>query len=81
MVNPYDGQEMATALEQALCMPVEEQRERMRLIRQQVREQNVYRWSSRMLVDAARVRQKNRVLELANRMRTALSSIADVSNS
>lgn len=81
IVNPYDGQEMATALEQALCMPVEEQRERMRLMRQQVREQNVYRWAGRMLVDAARVRQKDRVLELSNRTRTAPRSTAVVSSS
>lgn len=81
IVNPYDGQEMATALAQALCMPVEEQRERMRLMRQQVREQNVYRWAGRMLVDAARVRQKDRVLELANRNETAQRTIADAFNS
>jgi len=71
IVNPYDGQEMAAALAQALCMPVEEQRERMRLMRQQVREQNVYRWAGRMLIDAARIRQKGRVLELASRTITA----------
>ena len=81
IVNPYDGQDMAAALEQALCMPVEEQRERMRLMRQQVREQNVYRWAGRMLVDAARVRQKDRVLELSNRTRTAPRSNAVVFSS
>jgi trehalose 6-phosphate synthase len=67
IVNPYDGQEMAQALETALDMPVQEQRERMRLMRQQVREQNVYRWAGRMLVDAARIRQRRRILELAER--------------
>ena len=81
IVNPYDGQDMAAALEQALCMPVEEQRERMRLMRQQVREQNVYRWAGRMLVDAARVRQKDRVRELSNRTRTAPRSNAVVFSS
>lgn len=67
IVNPYDGQEMAAALAEALLMPAQEQRERMRLMRQQVREQNVYRWAGRMLVDAARIRQRDRILELANR--------------
>jgi trehalose 6-phosphate synthase len=67
IVNPYDGEEMAAALAQALRMPAQEQRERMRLMRQQVREQNVYRWAGRMLVDAAHVRQRGRILELANR--------------
>jgi trehalose 6-phosphate synthase len=47
-----------------LRMPRKEQRERMHLMRQQVREQNVYRWAGRMLVDAAQVRQRRRILEL-----------------
>lgn len=65
IVNPYDGGEMAHALDVALRMPASEQRERMRLMRQQVREQNVYRWAGRMLVDAARLRQRRRILEIA----------------
>ena len=44
-------------------MPAAEQRERMRLMRQQVREQNVYRWAGRMLVDAARIRQRRRIID------------------
>jgi trehalose 6-phosphate synthase len=65
IVNPYDGEEMAHALDAALRMPEQEQHERMRLMRQQVREQNVYRWAGRMLLDAARIRQRRRILELA----------------
>jgi trehalose 6-phosphate synthase len=65
IVNPYHGQQMAAALDTALRMPSKEQRERMHLMRQQVREQNVYRWAGRMLVDAAQVRQRRRILELA----------------
>jgi trehalose 6-phosphate synthase len=67
IVNPYDGREMAEALDAALRMPVEEQRERIRVMRQQVREQNVYRWAGRMLIDAARIRQRQRILDLADR--------------
>jgi trehalose 6-phosphate synthase len=67
IVNPYDAREMADALDQALRMPPQEQRERMRLMRQQVREQNVYRWAGRMLVDAARIRQRRRIVELAEK--------------
>lgn len=67
IVNPYDGREMAQALDAALVMPEQEQRERMRLMRQQVREQNVYRWAGRMLVDAARIRQRQRILDLVGR--------------
>jgi trehalose 6-phosphate synthase len=66
IVNPYNGSEMADALDMALRMPPQEQRERMLLMRQQVREQNVYRWAGRMLIDAARVRQRRRILELAD---------------
>jgi trehalose 6-phosphate synthase len=65
IVNPYNAREMADALELALRMPEQEQRERMRLMRQQVREQNVYRWAGRMLVDAAKIRQRKRILDLA----------------
>ena len=65
IVNPYDGKEMAQALEAALRMPEQEQRERMHLMRQQVREQNVYRWAGRMLLDAARIRQRRRILDLS----------------
>jgi trehalose 6-phosphate synthase len=66
IVNPYDSREMADALDAALRMPEQEQRERMRVMRQQVREQNVYRWAGRMLIDAARIRQRRRILELAD---------------
>jgi len=65
IVNPYDGSEMSEALDRALRMPAGEQRERMRLMRQHVREQNVYRWAGRMLIDAARLRQRRRILNLA----------------
>lgn len=65
IVNPFDAREMANALDAALRMPAQEQRERMRLMRQQVREQNVYRWAGRMLVDAARIRQRRRILDMA----------------
>jgi trehalose 6-phosphate synthase len=64
IINPYHGQQMAAALDRALRMPRKEQRERMHVMRQQVREQNVYRWAGRMLVDAARVRQRRRIREL-----------------
>lgn len=65
IVNPYDTRAMAEALHAALLMPADEQAERMRLMRQQVRDQNVYRWAGRMLLDAARVRQRRRVIALA----------------
>jgi trehalose 6-phosphate synthase len=71
IVNPYNTHEMSSALDVALRMPPKEQQERMRLMRQQVREWNVYRWAGRMLIDAAASRQRRRILELseANQMR------------
>jgi trehalose 6-phosphate synthase len=67
IVNPFDVGEMAQALDVALRMPGQEQRERMRLMRQQVREQNVYRWAARMMIDAARLRQGQRIRALAGK--------------
>ena len=44
-------------------MPPDEQRERMRSMRALVREFNVYRWAGRMLLDAARLRQRERIID------------------
>ncbi len=62
LVNPYDAAGMSRALHEALTMPPEEQRERMRLMRAMVQENNVYRWAGRMLLDAARHRKRNHLL-------------------
>jgi trehalose 6-phosphate synthase len=60
-VNPYDLEEASSALAAALLMPQEEQRDRMRAMRAFVAEFNVYRWAGRMLVDAARLRRRERL--------------------
>ena len=65
IVNPYNIHEMSSALDIALRMPDNEQQERMRLMRQQVREWNVYRWAGRMLIDAAASRQRRRILDIS----------------
>lgn len=65
MVNPYDTYAMARTLEQALSMPAAEQRERMRLMRDLVRVRNVYRWAGQMLLDAARLRSRQRIADVA----------------
>lgn len=64
IVNPYDTKGMAQALHRAVRMPVEDQRERMALMRNMVRENNVFRWAGRMLLDAARLRKRNRIADL-----------------
>jgi trehalose 6-phosphate synthase len=72
IVNPYDIEQCAAALNLALTMPPEEQRARMRSMRNLVQEFNVYRWAGRMLIDAARMRHRHRVLARARvaRLRT-----------
>ena len=61
VVNPYDIEEASAALATALNMSAEEQRERMRAMRAFLAEFNVYRWAGRMLVDAARLRRRERL--------------------
>lgn len=62
LVNPYNIDQCATALHIALTMPLAEQRDRMKSMRGVIHEFNVYRWAGRMLVDAARVRQRRRLM-------------------
>jgi trehalose 6-phosphate synthase len=61
IVNPYDTHGMAEAFLHALRMSPAEQRDRMRLMRDLVRERNVYRWAAQMLLDASRLRQRQRI--------------------
>jgi trehalose 6-phosphate synthase len=61
IVNPYDLDEASDALAMALTLPADEQRDRMRSMRTFLTEFNVYRWAGRMLVDAARLRSRDRL--------------------
>jgi trehalose 6-phosphate synthase len=61
IVNPYDTTAMASTLARALLMPQQEQRDRMRLMRELIRERNVYRWAAQMLMDASRLRKRERI--------------------
>ncbi|WP_217569812.1 trehalose-6-phosphate synthase [Mesorhizobium sp. GbtcB19] len=58
IVNPYDAAMMSEAMLQALTMGSDEQHERMRRMREIVRDNNVYRWAGSMLLDAARLRKR-----------------------
>ena len=62
IINPYDIEQTAAAFHLALTMPAAEQQARMKSMRGLVREFNVYRWAGRMLMDAARMRHRQRVL-------------------
>jgi trehalose 6-phosphate synthase len=61
IVNPYDLEEASAALATALHMTPRERRMRMRSMRSMIGELNVYRWAGRMLVDAARLRSRERL--------------------
>lgn len=63
VVNPYNIDQCAHALATALNMPIAEQKERMRNLRAHVQENNVFRWAGKMLMDAARMRQRSRIEE------------------
>ena len=65
-VNPFDAAETAAAIATAMKMSRDERRQRMRLMRQTVKDNNVYRWAGRMLVDIARIRQRQ-ALRVGNR--------------
>jgi trehalose 6-phosphate synthase len=69
IVNPYDIEQSAAAMHLALTMSPEEQRARMRSMRNLVQEFNVYRWAGRMLLDAARMRHRRRVMARARAAR------------
>jgi trehalose-6-phosphate synthase len=61
IINPFDARATANMIEKALRMPRDQQRERMHLMRELVREDNVFYWAGRMLLDAARIRKRHRI--------------------
>ena len=65
IVNPYDTHGLANGIDAALRMSAAEQRERMRLMRDLVRQRNVYRWAAQMLLDAAWLRRREAVVAAA----------------
>jgi len=54
-VNPYSVEEVSAAILAALTMNPRSQKKRMRLLREQVSHQNVYRWAGRLLMSMLRV--------------------------
>jgi trehalose 6-phosphate synthase len=55
LVNPYDIDDLAGAFLAALTMPAEEQRRRMRRLRQHVRANNIYRWAGQLFIESGRL--------------------------
>jgi trehalose 6-phosphate synthase len=62
-VNPYHVDQCAEVLDRAMRMPLDEQRVRMRSMRRLVSEYNVFRWAGAMLLDASRLRQRQRIVD------------------
>jgi trehalose 6-phosphate synthase/phosphatase len=71
LVNPFDVNETADAMECAMRMSRDERRNRMSLMRRTVKENNVYRWAGRMLMDAARIRQRQSLYSVIRRTGTS----------
>jgi trehalose 6-phosphate synthase len=55
LVNPYDLDGLAAALHTALTMPAADQQRRMRRMRVEVVDHNIYRWAGMLLSDAGRL--------------------------
>lgn len=72
IVNPYDVHAVSETIATALQMPEAEQRLRMRSMRDQVRARNVHRWAGQMLLDAAQLRKRQRILS-SSQERTGFS--------
>jgi trehalose 6-phosphate synthase len=70
LINPFDVNETADAMEIAMRMGRDERRDRMRLMRRTVKENNVYRWAGRMLMDAARIRTRQSLPSVKRRFGT-----------
>ncbi|MGH8691324.1 MAG: alpha,alpha-trehalose-phosphate synthase (UDP-forming) [Burkholderiales bacterium] len=74
IVNPYDIEQSAVAMHVALTMPPVERAARMRTMRHLLQEFNVFRWAGRMLLDAARMRHRRRVMSQSREGRRGVAA-------
>ena len=51
IVNPYATEEFADAIHESVTMPEYDRRSRMRHMREIVRENNIYKWAARLLLE------------------------------
>jgi alpha,alpha-trehalose-phosphate synthase [UDP-forming] len=70
VVNPYDTDEMAQSIHQALEMEPRERRARMRRMRQTVKEQNIYRWAANLIAELCEVRLEASQIKPAEKARS-----------
>jgi alpha,alpha-trehalose-phosphate synthase [UDP-forming] len=64
IVNPYDIEEMAEAIHQALTMEKSERIERMHELRTVVKERNVYRWAANIITTLSHLRMQKQLTPL-----------------
>ena len=57
LVNPYDVEDVASALHQVLSSDASERRSRMARMRTQVREHNIFGWAGLLLAELAKIPQ------------------------
>ncbi len=54
LINPYATDDFAEAIKNAVRMPLEEQKERMRKMREVVQENNIYKWAADTITELAK---------------------------
>ena len=57
IINPYDEEEIAEAIFQALNMPLPEQRERIKMMQQRISRYDVFKWSAEFMKSLQQVKQ------------------------
>ncbi len=55
IVNPFDVEQLAEGMHTALTMPAADQKRRMRKMRHQVEEHNIYRWAGKLLMEVGKL--------------------------
>ena len=66
LVNPYDAEEVAEAIRQAVEMDPAERSLRMKRMRQIVREKNIFRWAADLVSATADIRLDRTVSTVRN---------------
>jgi trehalose 6-phosphate synthase len=57
IINPYDIDGFADSIKQALEMPKEERQRRMAALRATVRENNIYKWAGKFIMEIDRIKR------------------------
>jgi trehalose 6-phosphate synthase/phosphatase len=74
-VNPYDIDQVATAIKRAITMPLDEQESRMRSLRDEVAREDVHHWASSFV--QALERARHRLLTLGRSLRASSPETID----